>query len=438
MKVIEPFGPQKRKAPRPVTSPKYVYVWDPENSSTEEVVLSIINGMTAKQVDPGFYPYIYPRLQRKRSELIAEGNLSAAKAARNGLDFIDRYNEKKEEKKLRMLRREELEELERQKREERMRNALTPERMDRFVRLAVEERFNEIDRTAFKRLGKELRKRQKAAIKSGHYKDAGEYDRAARRVSVLESDIRYEEITAARAEETETKVTNARRGLADTRAQWNERVAQAKEIRDSELQDMRVQLRDAMREFDEQFEMEVPLSYRKYSSKYLEMRQKEQRMVKSKHFMEAKELHEEADELQKQEEAEFRRKYEADLMAKRAEFERRVREKMDVIESRADQQLFLIERQANLEIGQRQTALKRRQKQSEEAEMLITYGPHTAPPSVRESRSARSARTERSTRRTGNKSARSCRITRPERTAEETFRQRRAINNVLYSKLALR
>ena len=434
MSVSEPVFPSRRKAPRPVVAPKYVYVFDPENSGTEDIVLSIINGMTAKQVDPQYYPFIYPRLQQKLKQLLTEGNVPAAKAARNGLDYIDRYNAKKDELKLRMMLREELEEIERKKREESKLNALTPERIDHFVNCALEERFNEIPSSAFRRICRELRKRQRETIKRGEYRNAGAYDRAARRVSVLQSDIRYEEITTARAEETTAKVSNARQGLADTRAMWNERVSEAKDIRDAEIADMRQQIKSAMREFDAQFEMEVPLSYRKHSAKYYQMRQQERYMVKSKQFRQAKAMHEEADELMRQEEAEFRKKYEADLMAKRADFVKRIQEKMEVCESRTDQQLFLIERAANLEIEQRKTALKRREKQSEMAEMLITCGPRTAPGSVRGSRSAR---TNRSSRRDGAYSARSHQIARPERTAEEMFRQRRAINNVLYSKLGL-
>ena len=75
---------------------------------------------------------------------------------------------------------------------------------------------------------------------------------------MLESDTRYEEITAANASNWEDRVEASRTELQAIKSKWRAKIEEAKQKRDREVAQMHEELAIEMQKFDEQFNQPVP------------------------------------------------------------------------------------------------------------------------------------------------------------------------------------
>ena len=428
-----------RRAPRTVVAPKYVYD-SRTNTSITDIVQSVINGLDPQYVDPNFFAFLYPELQRKHEMLLHDGNVSAACAAKKGLDHIAQYYQrqwrKQEQQRLRIQQREEYEAMMRQKEEEKRLREVPQEVLDKNVDHALAGHFELIPTFVYKKLIRELRRLQAEAIEDSDYASAGQYDRAARRVSVLTQEQRYGEITSAMSAGWEKRVATARKGLHKTQEMWNGKITEAKIERDKTAEVMQDDMQEAIEEYDKQLELEIPLAYRKHSARYLQLKEQEKFLVKSKRFLEAKAFHEEANELLRQENEMFRQNYQKHIACQKALFERKMKDKIYAKETRTADGLFLLERDGKREIHNAKRALKWMETHYDEAENLASIAPQ--PPRLSSTGKMRRSHgfLERSPR--TQQMARTCPIQRPfSKTPQEVFRQQRAINNIIYSKMTL-
>jgi hypothetical protein len=427
--ISEPGAPSRPRAPR-VIAPQYVFVYDPESYDTDEVLQALCNGLDPKLVDPKFYPALSFPIRAKHDQLRRDGNISASRALRDAISQFDRWQSRERQKRelgrLRVQQREEYAHRLHEEEEELVRaREATAGLLQESVHLAVNGRFREIEPQIYKRLGQELRRLQTARLEKGDYRKAARYEFAARRVAVLSSDNRYEEIAIRISTDRHNKVAAARRELQNKRAQWRTQISERQSERDRSIESLRAQFERELAEFDTQFSKQFPASYRKYSPTYLNLREQERHLQLTKRFMEAKAKSEEAARQGEQEEIEFQAKYIADLEMKRAEMMRRMTWGLSVEESKADEELFLLERESKRNLEQANLALRRLEKRGKEADVLASLIPGSARTSPRAS--ARSI-----------KSARSCRVRKigppeEERSPQEVFRQRRAINSIVYS-----
>lgn len=445
--IREPSSSARKRAPRTVVPPQYVYEYKSSNSDVLDVIQSLVNGLDPKQVDPNFFSTIYPLLRTKQNELISSGNLLAARAVQNAMNHIARYYEKEQEKKeierMKIARREEYEEQQRRQAEEARLRQVPQELLRESVELAINEQYKEIRPFTYKKLVPELRRLQMESIRNNDYSKAGVYDRAARKVSMLESDTRYEEITAANASNWEDRVEASRSELQAIKAKWKSKIEEAKQKRDREIAQMHEELAIEMQKFDDQFNQPVPAVYKKFSPKYHHIRNQERACIMTKRFLEAKVLNAEANEIQRVEEASFRKRYEDDLNMRRSDFMKKIEDRISARHSKTEAELYLLERNAKREILQAGLSLKRMEIHSDQAETLLSIVAEqtgSARVSCRGDRDIKSARSDRSVKKPRTaKSARSCQVRRvygnseEMKSPQELFRQRRAINNIIYS-----
>ena len=426
-----------RHSPRKITAPKYVYAFgDP--ICIDDILQSAINGLDPQYIDPSFFGYLYPELQEKHQSLLKEGNISAACAAKKCHDHIILFYQKKqrkeEQERLKLQQREEYEEMQRQKEEEKRLRQVSPEVLNKNVDYALSGLFDQIPSFVYKKLVRELRKLQEEAIANNDYKSAGQYDTAARRVSVLAQDQRYREITSQKAAGWQERVATARRGLSETREVWNGKITEAKTKRDKNVDVLQEDMEKAIEEYDHKFELEIPAQFRKPSPQYLQLKEQEKFLVMSKRFLEAKALHDEANELLKKENEIFRERYARHLNSEKAQCEKRMKDRIFAKECRTADGLFVLERDGHREIRHAKMALKRMEMHYDEAESLASITPRPQPLASTGKLGRSQGVITRSPR--AMKLTRSCEIHRPfAKTPQEVFRQQRAINHIIYSKM---
>ena len=486
MKVREPPKKTSKHSPR-IKPPKYVYKLEEEISITG-IVLSIANGLLIKSVQPELYPIILPYLRLKRDHLFQENNIFALKAVDKALDDIDDYYIKEEEKRQKMrqkeIQREELaakkalEEEERRKNEHRF----TPEEIDTTVSLAMRGEFDQIDHRIYVQLLAEMRKRHKEAVARIDYLKAANIDKTMKKIIMLENDRLYNEITTAKAREAEEKVNELRNEYNAVKEEWKERIAEAERQRDEDINQLKIIVDAKMKEFDQQYEYDVPIQFKKYSTKYRDMREKEKNFILAEEFEEAHQIKELADKTKLQEEGEFRSRYEADLETKRNEFIRKMQERIDIRLDTYENQLIQLRREADIDIEHARKTLRRAEIHQQEVERCASFSNPTAitsPQQIkRETRSARgpsatsgkqllsmsgpigsipnSARGARNKQMSNSFSKTLTNVSRDslraqwvrdlktprsfqeEQASRDLFKQRRAINNLMYSKTSPR
>ena len=132
----------------------------------------------------------------------------------------------------------------------------------------------------------------------------------------------------------------------------------------------------------------------------------------------------------------FRQNYQRHVACQKALCERKMKDKIYAKETRTADGLFLLERDGKREIHNARRALKWMEMHYDEAENLASISPQpqrlSSTGKMRRSHGflERSPRTQQM--------ARTCPIQRPfSKTPQEVFRQQRAINNIIYSKMTL-
>lgn len=438
-RVREPASLTQPRSPRALISPKHVYVFG-TGVEIHEIVQSAINGLDPKLIDPKFFGELYGEVDSKLVQLVKDGNRSATRAAQNTLVHIakhcERERQRRENERLWLAKREEYEEMQRQKAEKR-RRVVTQSDLDKSVELAIAGEFRAIEPYIYKSLAPELRRLQAESIKADDYGNAGKFNRAARRVAMLADDNRYEKITLSMAADWEERVDTARGDLFRTRMSVRERIEKAKEERDAAAAETQSKIDEVTQTFDSLRKGPVPSSYCKYSPKWLQLRQQEKALAKTKRFTEARVFNTEANALQQEEDIVFRKRYVEDLEMRRAKSVRGIKDSQAAKEAKAAEKFFIAERDGRKEIEHAEMALKRMELHYEQAEARANIGQPTAQLAA----TSRSV-TLPSTRSRSVRTAGTCRVRRTarpviEKSPSELFKQRRAINNIVYSKLTL-
>lgn len=369
-------------------------------------------------------------------------------------------------------------------REEKRKDQLnfTPEEMALGVQLVLDEDYENLDHRLIKKLIPELRRLQKQSVKNCKYIDAGKYFEAARKLEKLTTSLQYEQITADRAMELETKVLNMNFDLARIKQDWNTKIESTKIQLENDINDLIKEQDERLAEFDQQFQSdEIPITYCKYTGIVSDLKKKKEYLLSANRFEEAAEMHDRIEKQMREEEKGFREKYLQDLVMRRDAFIAQMDKKIAAKQEQAQFQIENMTNQKKKQIDQYRKALKRLQIKSQEAEELSlaamsglttprtskfnSKAPSNSPSelgqssnlsntmtvSSRRNRSSRSnwmdttnskqsrAKSQRSKGRS--KSLRSVGSGFPsndERSSEEMFRQRRAINSIIYTRTSLK
>ncbi|OHT11116.1 hypothetical protein TRFO_04076 [Tritrichomonas foetus] len=446
MNVKEPNG--QRSSPRALRT-RYLYGPDSTNI-IPEIIDGILHGLSIDKIHPDVYPYLHPEMALRQKKLMAEKNtrgVSTIKQAMNTIEKILQNKNRSHDENLAKLEHEdELREygnyLAESEEKRKNKAQFTEEELHLGVQLALDEDFDELDPRMLRKLMPELRRLQKESIKNGNYLDAGRYQKAAHKISLLNTQIKYEEMTAEHAEELENRVINMSFDLARLKQKWNKKIELAQEQLDQDIKALIKEQRKKLAEFDEQFNSDVPLTYCKYTTLVADLRRKEEYLVSSKRYDEAHEMRERVEAQMREEEKTFRDKYYADLILKRDDFISKIEKKIRVRQDAANIQIDRLLVEKKREITQAKKALARFELESQQAEALASgtsFGLSASGSPTSSSRrnasvdsASRSARSTYSAR-----SIRSYRAPFPsaeERSTEEIFRQRRAINNIIYTR----
>ena len=441
----------RRTSPR---SPRSRYVYGPECSGIiSEIVEGVLHGLDVDRVHPSLYADLYRELCNKRRRLLQDKNSRGASTLKSAIDVLERDypdriresgHDDSETDAHELELREYGEQLAREE-EQRKDNAhFTPEELHLAVQLAVDEEFDELDPRVLKKLVPELRRLQKEAIRNGRYLDAGKYNTAAHKIRLLSTHLRYEEMTAEHAEELEQRVLNMSFDLKKLKQKWNRKIEEAQQQLDEDIEELVREQRYMIRQFDEQFNAEIPIQYCKYTSLVSELKKKEEYLVLSKRFEEAHEAHEQVEAQMREEEKTFRDKYYADLILKRDDFINRIEKKIRIRQDAANLLIDKLLVQKKRALDRAKKALTRFEIEAQEAE-AIAQGSSLTSPFTRVSTSGTRNNSEKLSNRSlrsgrSNMSARTLRnsLGSPQkRSSEELFKQRRAINSIIYTRTSL-
>ena len=375
--IKEPLSQTGTKAPR-IKPPKYVIKKD-QDFNMQQAIMSITNGLPIKSVQPELYDSIYPNLQVKREKLIRDENVFAVQVINKAIDEIEKYyQEQKEERENRLLKeiaREEYE-LRKAKREEerrKMKHIFTKKEISDGVDLALSGCFDQIDEKMFKPLTAELRKLHKVALKRDDLNLATLYDKAARKIISIGNNNKYGELANAKVQEYDEKVQIMKKELKILEDNWYSKIREAKMACDEEVRNLNKEAQLRMAQFEEQLNNELPSQYKKYSSAYLNLRKKEQALMSMKNYVEANDIKNYADSIQVKEDKEFRERYESEIEMKKKDCLKKIQDKINVRVENMELQLFQMQRESEREIEQAQRALKRYEMHQQEAEQMASY-----------------------------------------------------------------
>lgn len=346
----------------------------------------------------------------------------------------------------------------------------TEEEIHLGIQLALDGDFESLDHRLVKKLIPELRRLQQEALANSQYIEAGQYFETARKLNILTTNLSYGRITSERADELESKVFNMSFDLARLKQQWNQKIEDVQIQLDNDINYIIQEQNRRLQEFDAQFEEEeIPTTYCKYSNQISELKKKKEYLLCAKRYEEAAEVHDQMVTQMKSEEKQFRVKYIQDLVVKREAFVKQIEKKIAAKQEAAKMAIDRLYKKRNREIEQAKKTLKRFELKSQQADDLassamftLTNTKSSANPqsnynlstsgrsnnfsiSSRNNRaddasSARWSSSHRSRSERSNMRARSYRSVRTsfptsqERSSQEIFRQRRAINSIIYTR----
>ena len=157
---------------------------------------------------------------------------------------------------------------------------------------------------------------QKDASDKGDYELAKYADYAYQDAIQHVNEERYLEISQSKKEELNYKLLATENDLDYLREHWAQVLENAKIQANTDIEVLHQENQNAIKEFDMMIDSELPIQYRKPSSKLLDLRKKQKAMMSSKRFIEAKEVKREADKLERYEKAQnlerYKKKQEAD------------------------------------------------------------------------------------------------------------------------------
>lgn len=147
----------------------------------------------------------------------------------------------------------------------------------------------------------ELQKFQNALQMKSMYMKAEEVDKCIQKVKSYQTSDKYIKLQTQRAVEYSEILDNTKTENTDLMNQWSVLIKNAEERRDFEISELKQSFVTELEIFDQHFQEPPPQKFLKFSSKYIELRQKQKIMAAAEHFLEAKEVKKRADALEKQE-----------------------------------------------------------------------------------------------------------------------------------------
>lgn len=439
MQVKEPASPKTKAAPR-VKAPRYYFVFE-EEPNINDIVLSLSNGLNAEYVDPKIYAYIFQPLKAARNNLIEAGNLHAARTTENAIQFINDYYYKEKQKELIAQERVAQAEFENQLaiEEEIAQNpGYTQEEIEENVDYAMSGQFEQIFPKIHKLLVRELRERRAEKIDEHDYIGAEKYETTARKVLALDSDTRYNEITTTRVTDLSDKLDIAQEEIKQLHYTWKHKIKDAKKKKEAEIEELRERNAIDLDSFDENFEKDPPLKYQKHSVKYLQIRKQERALAVSKRYQESIKFKAEADQLDLEEQEQWRVQWKHDLELARKDLIKKQEEKVYVVEQNHNLLIAQLVRDYKRELDHATKALSHLETHYEQAEMLASISPNGTLTKTRGVKSSKKKCRSRSSR------PKTARCVRPKNLLpplnaeqlekENNFRQRRAINSIVYTR----
>lgn len=161
--------------------------------------------------------------------------------------------------------------------------------------------YDGVTRENCQQVAAELQKFQNALQMKSMYMKADEVDKCIQKVKSYQTSTKYITLQTQRAVEYSELLDNTKNDNTDIMNQWSVLIKNAEDQRDSEIAELQQSFVTELEIFDQHFEEPPPTKFLKFSTKYIDLRQRQKIMATSDHFLEAKEIKKLADELEQQE-----------------------------------------------------------------------------------------------------------------------------------------
>lgn len=463
MEVHEPLSTLSKSCR--IKSPRFLFTNADENE-LNEIVTSVTNGMSIISVHPRLYDQVYPLLLYKQGSLTRDKNSSALNYVKAAINCIETYYAQVQEEiqrhkellneETRPLTPEEIEARQYEQDEARKNNGMfTDSEIEESIKLVFEDKLDQIDTRIVPQLSAELRNRQRQCIDDEDYQQASIYRNASQSVRSLSTGLRFEELTASHVQELEKRVNDAHEDLYQLRQYWKKRIEDCKTQNEANISAIKTEQTKQIAEFNKHLHSprsqhhkgrtktntknqkrietssnqkedidDIPHQFCKYSSKVAELKKKEEYLAAAKRFIEAKEVRKQVQLQMEIEQKDFRKRYNDDLKVKKSDYVKKMQDKIRVKEQNADSEIIKLEREMKRQISQQQKTVKRFELKLDEADLLNQTAIQSSTSTPNSSR--------RSVRKSGKLTKNSYAQQLPP--AEQLFRQRRAMNAVLYTR----
>lgn len=282
-----------------------------------DIVFDIINGCLMTDIDPQLYPSLLNLLKEREEQLKEWKNQPISKSIREAIEYISNYRFSEDPNQNPTLI------LERYN----MNKGPTQDDIDYGVRMIIKGYDVEcIDPNVRVPVSEELKRLKAEALQNGDYLTADKYKNAYRRILAISNKEKYEEITVSKAEKYNEKYQNSIIDLEKAKIECEERIKKALAEKEEQLRQLDAIKSAEIEEFDKVFETEVPIEMRKFSNNILQLRRREKYMVVAGRYIEAAQVHNEADNLEAIEREQQKNKYLELLNHKKKEFLQKLEE----------------------------------------------------------------------------------------------------------------
>ena len=251
-------------------------------------------------------------------------------------------------------------------------------------------------------------------MKDQYMKD-GDYDSAGQCVNVINesreyiSKSIYDSIQQKKIANLENQLLETTNQATENRNKWREIIQTIKDRRDADLAQISEENRYALNLFDQQYQLDRPIEFQKYSQSLMELQTLQQKYILLKKYGIAKELKKRADKQQQIEDSQLQERYISRLNHERADLIRIQKEKLKLRRSFWES-----------ELKKAQTSMEEESSHFQQASSHIRASLQSLPTLEKHNLSKSQPITAR-------------RINL--QTSASQFRQRTLINNVIYSHL---
>lgn len=345
--------------PSPRQKPKLYKYFADDNPDLNKIVFDIIDGLNIDQIEPELYQDLLPLLEERFVALQEWRNQPASRSLQAAINFIKNYRYSDDPKQLRP-------------RSERKANGYNncsiytedenenPDQyeIDTNVDYALRGQFELIEPDLYSTVNQELKRVKTEALKVKNYSLAEQSKDASKKLQTLGSENIFYEFTTQNLMNRENHLLEKQVDYEKSKEDWDKIIKDAENQREKILKDAQKQNENALIEFDKQYDIEPPSTIFKHSSQVLELRAREDYLVKAGRYNEASVFNDEATALEQVEKENHRRKWYEELDIKRAEFEKKLKEKYKVREDCANQYVANVKLRASQSLDQNQKRIQ--------------------------------------------------------------------------------